>query len=103
MVQPVGPYTTDSMEIDSIVRRAWDEIYNGNIENLKEEAIMFMEKYDKHIYSKDNAQTGDINMDQVRKACRECAKSAPAPDGWEPAEMAQWSDLAFAHTHQALQ
>ena len=38
---------------------------------------------------------GEVTMEQIRGACGSAAKSAPGPDGFEPAEMALLSVSAW--------
>ena len=38
-------YATDPKEIDKILRRAWNEVYDGNNGDMKQAAVRFLARY----------------------------------------------------------
>ena len=83
--------------IDKILRKAWNRVYDGNIENLKEAAVRFMAKYAEYIYRAPEHEHEDITGQELYEVCQKAGKSAAGPDGLEPAEMALLSRKVYEH------
>lgn len=94
--EAIGTITTNPMEIDSIARRAWTAVYNGNFTDLAAAAEQFMGKYSKLIFSMDaEFELFYITGADVKTACLKAKATAAGMDGWAPAEFAFLSDTVF--------
>ena len=85
--EPVNSIATHPQEVDSIARRLWKVIYDGNSTNLQQQAADFIAKYTKSgaIFIGPSFEVSKITGSQVKASCTKAKKSAAGMDGWEPA------------------
>ena len=93
--EAVGTIATDPREVDDIATRQWSNIYNGNFENLEQQAEIFMEKYDPFIKKQEAYPGQKITGEQVEAAAKKARASAAGLDNWEPAELAMLNSQAY--------
>jgi hypothetical protein len=87
--QAKGTVTTDPMEIDSIARRVWACIYEGNIKiNLQRHADLFVELFRSYIYNSTPFQLDKISPSELMEVCTNGGKTAGGMDGWLPQDFA---------------
>ena len=47
-----GQITTNPQEVDAVVKREWQKVYNGMAGNIEKAVAVFLSKYNKHIVKK---------------------------------------------------
>ena len=85
--EAIGTIATDPKEVDGIATRKWTAIYDGNFDELDEQAKIFMENYKSHIVDQKAYKVDKITGHDVEIACKEARPSAAGLDNWEPAEL----------------
>ena len=93
--QPAGTYTADPMEVDRIVRQAWEPVYNGNVDNMNHMVDDFFKKYHPYIHRAPTSAVQDLDWRDLKVACQHGASTAPGLDGWTKMELQWLSDLGF--------
>ena len=86
--------TSNPPETDAIVRKAWEEIYDGNSASLEQTTNEFVEGYLDDMYVADEREISDITED-VRDVCTYCELAASGLDEWAPADLATLSNEVF--------
>ena len=87
MGQPAGTTATNPLEVDSIIRRAYDHIYKGNVTDLKEHAKDFVSKYSYALFKRDEFDIDDITGDELHMACTTGPFTAGSMDGISPRDL----------------
>ena len=77
-----GTYTTDPVEIDQIMRQAWDKVYNGNTEDQQQLVDNFCSKYKEYIHEAEPADVQAIDWQDIKWACTHSTQTAGGLDGW---------------------
>ncbi len=93
--KPKGSYTTDPIEIDAIVDRAWSAITFGNSNDNDKLAEAFMNKYDEYIVKAREFKVAKLDVHSFKAACLCSHGSAGGLDGWNALDMTLFSDKAF--------
>lgn len=93
--QAVGTITTSPKEIDAIVRRAWDAIYQGSKADNDKAAGSFMAKYSQRVFKDQRFDLQPITAERVNNVCRRVPHTAGGMNGWDPADLSILSDLAY--------
>ncbi len=93
--QPIGSYTTNPAEVDSIAKEAWQQIYQSNVEDMAAAVTNFVCKYGAFIFTSAPWTVSPKLGDEVRDVCIHGKKTAAGMDKWEPAELALLSDELF--------
>ena len=52
------------------MRRTWKRVLKGNLEDQHRAAAMYMKKHGAYLYKGEEAQVGDITMQQMKDACQ---------------------------------
>ena len=97
-----GTIATDPAEIDSIIRRMWKKVYDGNPMDLRTSASKFVAKYSGYIYTATEFEIQPMTAEELESTCTSCSHSAHGPDGFEPAEMALLCTDAYGHIADLL-
>ena len=72
-------YATDPNEVDTILREAWGNIYEGNMDDPRLAAMRFLAEYRDHVYTAKEYKVGKISMDQVKEHSRRAAQASKLP------------------------
>ena len=83
-----GTFSTEPREIDEVVRRVWQPIYDGNSRQPEQIVDVFFTKYARHIYTSMPVEVEEMIWDLVYQAFTRGKTSAAGLDSWEPEELA---------------
>jgi hypothetical protein len=100
--QEQGSFATCPSEIDSILRDAWQQIYNGTSKSLHELADGFMTKYSQYLLHAPEYHLGDIQPEAFRHACMTASNTAGGLDGWDPIDFKLLSPHSFCYLADLL-
>ena len=70
--------------------------------DLDKEAMRYLAKYEEFVHRAPKYKVAPISAEDLMYEWRECSKSAPGPDGFEPAEMALLPKEAYQHMADLL-
>ena len=87
MGQPPGSTATNPLEIDSIIRRAYDKIYKGNVKDLKAHAKDFISKYSDSLFRREEYLIDDMTGEELHMACITGPFTAGSMDGISPRDL----------------
>eukprot|EP00973_Karenia_brevis_P006121 834178-Karenia_brevis.AAC.1 len=68
--------------MDQLVRDSWEEVYNGNVENMSQATSRYLQKYTEFLYKALPTQIKDIDVEELRQLVMECGPSAGGMDSW---------------------
>lgn len=97
-----GTITTNPKEVDGIVRRAWQQMYDGSVANIDETVRQFAVKHGIRFFKDSDFDVENIDGEMVFKAFRNTAASAAGMDGWEPKEFTFFSKRLCEHVADLL-
>jgi hypothetical protein len=95
-------YITDPTLVDQEVRRRWDEVYKGNVDDPVAHPNKFCETYSEHLHKAAESLVGDIIGNDLWKLCRFGNHNAGSLDGWTPADLSVISPTAAEHLAEML-
>ena len=88
--------------MDQIVRKAYDKIYKGNLQNLGEATKTYMSEYVEHIFEGPEANITPMSGKHLRQMAETAKESAGGMDQWTPGDFRLLSDLAYEHLAHML-
>ena len=101
--EAVGTITTCPDEVDQTVRRAYQDIYAGNIDgDLNSHAARFVTKYSQHIYRSVSVEVACITGEDLFAECTKGPYTAAGLDGWAPEDLSMLPLCAFNWLAQLL-
>ena len=92
-----GEITSDPKEVDAIVKRAWQNIFEGIGGCLTSAIDYFLDKYINIILKMPEADYKEIDADMVYNSFTKTKDSAGALDGWMPKELSLLSHEMCRH------
>ena len=92
LVEDEGILHTDPMKTDSIMTKAWAEVYNGTDKSDEQVLQDFRVLYAQDMYREDEQPITDITVEELRDAFRHVKNNAAAPDAWEDVTHSKLTD-----------
>jgi len=89
-------FATDPAEMDTILKSAWQKIYNGTSRSLQAVADNFTAKYSDHLIRLPEYTLGNIDPSAFRDTCMKASNSAGGLDGWDPIDFKLFSLHCFS-------
>ena len=83
-----GTLTAIPKIIDGVITRAWQAIYEGNVDDVDRMVESFMAKYKKTLLNQEEHQMNDLSIQEVFDGLTGGGKTAGGMDGWQPTELA---------------
>ena len=93
--QQVGTFAPQPTELDDILTRAWQKVYDGTNRTLEVLAEQFCAKYEHLLIHQPEAPCEDIDADAFHASCIKASNSAGGLDGWEPIDFKLLSPFSF--------
>ena len=93
--EPKGSIATRPDEIDENVIRAYQTIYDGNVENASEKVKLYMAEYDSYIYKGKQARLSKIRGEDLQEVIADAAETASGMDQWAPGDLKLLSPYAL--------
>lgn len=93
--QAIGTNIVDPREVDSIAKRAWSKIYEGNSSSSSRIAHMFLAKHRELIYRQDEFQVSELGWRAFKQSCIEAKHSAGGLGNFTLADVSLLSDEAY--------
>ena len=82
-----GQMASDPAEIDAVVKRAWQAVYDGMGGCITKAVESYFEIYSKYILKLPEAELQPLDGQTVYDSFRRTKESAAALDGWSPKEL----------------
>ena len=79
--------TSDPAQVDAVVKRAWQEVYNGMKGCIDEAVDTFLEKYKDYVLKLPSFEMEKMEANMVYESFQRTKESAAALDGWNPKEL----------------
>ena len=92
-----GEMTSNPVEVDAIVKRAWQAIYEGVGGCIATAIDKFLETYSSLIIKLPEAYLPPLDAEAVQEAFSRIKESAGALDGWSPKELSLLSREMYGH------
>ena len=89
--------TSNPVEVDAIVKRAWQAIYEGVGGCIATAIDKFLETYSSLIIKLPEAYLPPLDAEAVQEAFSRIKESAGALDGWSPKELSLLSREMYGH------
>lgn len=93
--QAAGTFATSPKELDSILTRAWQLIYNGTWKPLDQVVNNFMSKYEHLLFHDEEFSSEDIEAQAFQLSCCKASNTVGGLDGWEPIDFKLTSLFGF--------
>ena len=97
-----GQMTSDLAEVDAVVKRAWQKVYNGMEGCINTAVDKYLHLYRCHVVKMPEAELKAIDAQMVYASFRTIKESAGALDGWSPKELSLLSYKACGHIADML-
>ena len=97
-----GQMTSDPAEIDAVVKRAWQTVYDGMGGCITTAVETYLEIYNKYILKMPEAELKPLDAQTVYDSFRRVKESAAALDGWSPKGLSLLSLQACGHVADML-
>ena len=88
VIQGVKVVRIQPIEIDRVVRKAWHQIYKGNVTEATSLFRNFIHKYDHYILKQDPFPVHDIEGHELLDEILHAKHTSGGLDGWTPHELA---------------
>ena len=92
-----GQTTNNPVDVDSIVRRAWQAIHEGAEGCIETAVDQILDKYCSTVFKRKPFEVEDITAEMVQDSFSKTKESAGALDGWSPKELSLLSYKAYGH------
>ena len=92
-----GQTTSNPVDIDGIVRRAWQAIHEGAEGCIETAVDHFLGTYCSTVLKRKPYEVDDIIAEMVQESFSKTRESAGALDGWSPKELSLLSCNAYGH------
>ena len=97
-----GQMTSEPAEVDAVVKRAWQAIYQG-MEGCIDEAVKkYLSIYCKYVVKMPEAELTEMDAQMVFDSFKATKESAGALDGWSPRELSLLSYKICGHIANML-
>ena len=97
MEETKSQMTAEPREVDAVVKRAWQVIYNGMSGCITAAVEQILEKYNNMIAKFPEADLLPVDADMVFESFNKTKDSAAALDGWNPKELSLLSHQTCAY------
>ena len=93
--QARGTIATRPAEVDAIIRKAYGEIYKGNVEGHEECVKEYIEEYDRFIFKAPEATIEPLTGKRLKVSMQDAKESAAGMGQWVPADFKLLSNRAY--------
>jgi len=93
----IGQIASNPVDVDNIVRRAWQAIHEGAEGCIETAVAQFLGIYCSTVFKRKPYVVDDIIAEMVQSSFSKTQESAGALDGWSPKELSLLSFDAYGH------